>query len=109
MKETSSLIPGTSDTKRTIETIVKVGLLGFLLVYCFLIIQPFLMIILWAMIIAIALFPLYKFLFTKFKGHRKLSALIVILLLLVAIILPVVLLGVSMADGVNYLVYFRSC
>ena len=104
MKDTSSSLLGATDTKRTIETIIKVGLLILLLIYCFMIIKPFLFIILWAIIIAMAVFPLYKFLYTKFKGHRKLSATIVTFLLLAAIIIPVILLGSSMADGISYLV-----
>lgn len=104
MKQSPSPLPGIGDSQRAIETIVKVGLLGLLFVYCFMILQPFMVIIIWALIIAIALFPLYAFLEKKFGGRRKLAAGVVTLILISIIILPMILLGESLAEGISYLV-----
>ncbi|MFC2102235.1 AI-2E family transporter [Bacteroidota bacterium] len=104
MKQAPSSLPGVTDSERVIETIIKVGLLGLLLFYCFMILQPFLVIIIWALVIAVALFPLYAFLEKKFGGRRKLAAFAVTLILLAIIILPMVLLGESLAEGITYLI-----
>ena len=71
------------DPKKPIEMIIKIGLLALLIIYCFMIIQPFIVIIIWALIIAIALYPLYSLLEKKMhsisrklvgsKGEEKLT------------------------------------
>ena len=53
-----------------ITTVIRIALLLGLLVWCFLIIRPFLAIILWAIILGIAMFPLYGKL-TKGTGSKK--------------------------------------
>lgn len=108
MKNSPNLLPGIGDSERAIEIIIKVGLLGLLVTYCFMILQPFLMIIIWALVISVALFPLYAFLERKFRGRKKLAAVVVTLILLAAIILPMVLLGESLAGGIGYLIDLAS-
>lgn len=60
------------ETKSNLITnIIKIALVLLLLVWCFLIIQPFLLVILWAIILAVALFPVYKSILNRIGEKRK--------------------------------------
>lgn len=58
-------------SKNTITTVLKIVILLLLLTWCFFIIQPFLLVILWAIIIAVALFPIYNRLIQKMGASKK--------------------------------------
>ncbi|MBE0647634.1 MAG: AI-2E family transporter [Bacteroidales bacterium] len=65
------------------------------------ILQPFLVMIIWGVIISIALFPGYKWLKKRLGERKKLAALLITLLALVLIILPLGLLAGSLVSGVQ--------
>lgn len=88
-------------TNRVLETSIKVGLVIILLVWCYMILQPFLVMIIWGVIISIALFPGYKWLKKRLGERKKLAALLITLLALVLIILPLGLLAGSLVSGVQ--------
>ena len=57
----------------SIELLVKLGALAILLVWCYRILEPFLIMIVWGSIIAVASFPLYDWVREKLQGagwHR---------------------------------------
>jgi len=72
----------------SIETYVKTALVFLILIICFLIFKPFLVPIIWAMIIAIAFYPLHLKLTKLLKGKPGLSATIISLVLLAILLLP---------------------
>jgi len=104
MSGSNSLFPGNIDTKKTIEALIKIGVVALLLIYCFMILKPFLVIMIWGLVIAIALYPAYSRIEAWSGGRKKLSAIIVTILLLAIISIPIILLGDSLADGVKYMV-----
>ncbi len=85
-----------------LEVTIKVGLVLGLIAWCFIILKPFLMIMLWGIILAVALFPLYKWLRAKLGNRGKIAAVIVTVLLLATILLPVILLGGSLSDAIMF-------
>ena len=87
---------------KSLEVTIKVGLVLGLIVWCFMILKPFLMLLLWGVILAVAIYPLFKWLKTKLGNRSKLAAVIVTLFLLLLILLPIILLGGSLADAVEY-------
>jgi len=87
---------------RSLEVVVKVGLALGLIVWCFMILKPFLMITLWSVILAVAVYPLFRWLKARLGNRRILASVIVTLLLLVIITVPIILLGGSLAEAVTW-------
>jgi predicted PurR-regulated permease PerM len=86
----------------SLEITIKVGLVLGLITWCFLILKPFLMITLWGVIIAVAIYPMFIWLKVRMGNRGKLAAVIVTLFLLSLILLPVILLGGSLNDAIGY-------
>jgi len=82
-----------------VETTIRVGLLVLLVAWCFLIVQPFLIPMVWGIIIAVASYPGYARLRTALGGRRVLAATLFTLLTLVVLIVPMVLLSGTLVDG----------
>jgi predicted PurR-regulated permease PerM len=95
-------ISGTSENlkkeNQSIDLTIKILLIVFLLVWCAMIILPFLIPILWGSIMAITLYPLYAKLVTRLKGRKGLASSIITAILLILLIVPFVWL-VSSAVG----------
>ncbi len=79
-----------------LQSAIKLALLFFLLYSSLRIIEPFMVVVLWAAIIATALFPLHKKLTPKLGNKQKYSAIILTLSLLLVLIAPVYLLAESL-------------
>jgi predicted PurR-regulated permease PerM len=92
MKET---VDTGSVSSIAIESAIRIGLVAILVAWCFLILQPFVIIILWGLIIAIALFPAYRWIAAKLGGRRKLAA----TLLCGGLLMVIVLAGLMLADS----------
>jgi predicted PurR-regulated permease PerM len=59
--------------KTTLNTTMLIQLLLILLLilYCFLIVQPFILLLVWAIILAVSLFPVYQRLAGRFSGRKR--------------------------------------
>jgi len=80
------------------ETLIRVGLIAFLVIMCVRVFTPFAGLVILAMILAIALYPLYEWVTTRwFGGRRGLSATVLVLVALLLIGIPLVLLGGAVA------------
>ena len=88
---------------RALEVSVHVGLLILLLAACFLILRPFLTLIAWGAVVAIAVYPGYRKLQSVLGGRGGLAAVLCTVFLLVVLILPVVLLAKTLVEGVQAL------
>jgi predicted PurR-regulated permease PerM len=86
-----------------VDVTIKLGVLLLLLAWCFKIIYPFVSIVLWALIIAVAIFPLFKTMSKKMGNSKKISATIITLVFLSIIIIPGILFTSSLVDGVKRL------
>ena len=74
--------------KNAMASFIQIGALVVLIVWCFQIIAPFISVILWGMLIAVALYPVHSLLATKFGGREKLSATVFVLLGLAILLVP---------------------
>jgi len=96
-----------ADKKSTIQIVVdvtiKLGVLLLLLAWCFKIIYPFVSIVLWALIIAVAIFPLFIKMSDKLGNSKKISATLITLVFLSVIIVPSILFTSSLIDGIKKL------
>ena len=81
-----------------VEQIVGTVVVTFLLIGCFTILRPFLVPILWAMILALATRPAYLRLLGLVGGRAGLAASLMSLLLVLALLVPVLVLGGSVAE-----------
>ncbi len=67
---------------------MNLGVIAILVVAAFLIVMPFIMVILWGVIIAVAVFPAYEYLVAKLGGRRKLTSTLLAILALAALLIP---------------------
>jgi predicted PurR-regulated permease PerM len=88
---------------RTVEAVIRIGVIAALVWWCFIIAKPFLLPIVGGAIIAVTVFRVYQMLAAALGGRRITAAVLVTLLLLVMLVVPSVLLGESLVSGVNEL------
>ncbi|MEF3367373.1 AI-2E family transporter [Methylocystis sp. 9N] len=84
-----------------IELAIRLFAIGGLVYWTFVIVQPFVAIILWAVVLAVALYPLYRLLTDALGGRPVIAAVLMTLASLVLIIGPVTWMGVGMIDPVK--------
>jgi predicted PurR-regulated permease PerM len=83
------------------NTIVRVGVLVLLAAACIAVLAPFAALILWALILSIALYPLQRALARRLGGRQGAAAALIVVLGLVGIGTPTILLGGSFAGHVQ--------
>ena len=84
---------------RTIDAAIRIALLALLVLWCFNIVRPFIMPVLWGAIMAVAIYPLYVKAYTAFGGRQKLTATLITVLALALLITPTVMLSGSMIES----------
>jgi predicted PurR-regulated permease PerM len=90
-------------TRRTVETAIRLAILFILLYWCYSIIKPFIDILLWSAIFAVALFPMYNWMAVRLGNRKSLSAVLIVIIMLVVLAIPGLLFAKSLFDGVGYL------
>jgi predicted PurR-regulated permease PerM len=89
---------------KTIDMSVRVLLIVVLFTWCGMIIFPFLMPLLWGIILAVALHPLYMRLLKLLKGKRTLASIITTGIMLLILIIPSVWLIKSIVESAGDLI-----
>ncbi len=88
-----------SQIQKSINTALRIGFIGLLFVMSYLILKPFVGIVLWAIIISVALFPLHKKL-SKILGNReKLSVSLIVLVGISLLVIPSVMFTASTIES----------
>ncbi|MBO0716701.1 MAG: AI-2E family transporter [Rhizobiales bacterium] len=82
---------------------IRLVCLGLIAYWAFILIRPFLTILIWSAIIAVALYPIFEWLSAKFLGHRALAATVITLCSLFVMLGPATWLGLSLADSARLL------
>ncbi len=85
------------------DTIIRLFILFLIVGWCLMIMVPFVNIVMWGLILALAIFPLHKTLTQKLGGKPKLSSFLIIFSILIIIILPTVFMIISLVDEVKEL------
>lgn len=88
---------------KDIESLLKTALLFLVIYICFEIFRPFLVPVVWGIIIAVALYPLHLKLKKLFKGNDKMSTTVITLLVLALIVVPSVLFAGGLISGLKEL------
>src|SRR6478736_4517525 len=89
--------------KKIADLIIRLGLLFLLVMWCFDILKPFVLLLIWASVIAIALYPLHLMIMKLFKGKKTLSVVMITLVMLSIIIVPSSMVIYSLYDGINHI------
>src|SRR6516165_5488278 len=83
------------------EVFMQISLLAIMSVSCFLLLRPFLKIIISGLIIAIGIYPGHRMLTNFLRGRERLAAVLCTLLLLLVVIVPSVLLAETLMGGIR--------
>ncbi|EIK94277.1 permease [Pseudomonas sp. M47T1] len=84
-----------------LDVLIRAGLITLLALFCFDIFQPFLSLVLWALILAITLYPLNQRLAARLGNRQGPAAIILVIIGLACLIGPLSLLGASIAHSVE--------
>jgi len=87
-----------------LDVLIRAGLILALAMLCYQVFAPFLTLMVWALILAVALYPLHQYLAAKIGGKQGLAATIVVLLGVTLIVVPTAVLMSSLGDSVHQLI-----
>jgi predicted PurR-regulated permease PerM len=86
-----------------IQLAIRLGLLAFLIYWTFVLIRPFVPILVWSIVLAVALYPVFGFISRLLGGRPRLAAAILTIVNLGIVIGPATWLGLSAVEGVKEL------
>lgn len=90
-------------SKDLTDVLIRVGLIAFLVVACVRIFEPFIGLMLWALVLAVTLYPLQVRLAKKLGGRQGRAATLIALVGLLLVGGPTILLGSSAAESTHEL------
>jgi predicted PurR-regulated permease PerM len=91
-------------SRKVIDLFIRVGLIGFLVIRCYQIFKPFVGMMLWSVILAVALYPLHVLIAGKMGGKNGRAATALVLVIVLSVFIPTALLVFSFADSTTALV-----
>jgi len=86
-------------TTLAIEIAIRLGLIFLILAWCLQILTPFIGLIAWGGIIAVAIYKPFQKLVEKLGGRKKLAVTLIVVLSIAAILIPVISLSSSMIES----------
>lgn len=89
--------------KNWVDNLIRIGVLALLLYTCYSLLKPFLLLIIWGVVIAVALYPVYLKAVHLFKGRKTLTIVVMTLILMSVLIIPSFLVVESLYAGVGFL------
>jgi predicted PurR-regulated permease PerM len=84
-----------------IQLVIRLGLLAFLIYWTFVLIRPFVPILVWSIVLAVALYPVFNLLSKLLGGRPRLAAVILTIINLGIVIGPATWLGLSAVEGLK--------
>jgi len=88
---------------RVLTAAIRIGLVVLFAFWSFKIFQPFIIPVVWGIVIAVAIHPLYEKLLAILNGRHGIAGTLVVLLGLILLIVPIVLLSGTLVDGAKVL------
>jgi predicted PurR-regulated permease PerM len=88
-------------SKNFTDAMIRIGLIVFLVVMCFRIFAPFANLMLWALILAITLYPLHQRLAKYLRGRQGRASVIIVLAGILLIVVPTAMIGGSFAKYIH--------
>ena len=87
------------------DVLIRAGLVGVMVVLCYQVFAPFLHLTIWAVILAVALYPFHQIIARRLGGRQGLSSTLIVMLGAVLIIAPIAVLMGLLADSVQGLIH----
>jgi predicted PurR-regulated permease PerM len=87
------------------DVLIRAGLVGVMVVLCYQVFAPFLHLTIWAVILAVALYPFHQIIARRLGGRQGLSSTLIVILGAVLIIAPIAVLMGLLADSVQGLIH----
>ncbi|MGA9163398.1 MAG: AI-2E family transporter [Thiobacillus sp.] len=87
-------------SRKLLDVLIQAGLIAALVALCFRIFSPFLTLMLWAVILAVTLYPLHQIIVRKLGGRQGWAATVLVLCGILLIVVPTFLLASSLADSI---------
>jgi len=88
---------------KAIATALRIGFVGLLIILSYLILKPFLVVVMWGIIIAVGIYPLFKKFAALLGNRKKLASTIITVFALAILIIPSYYLMESTIDGIQNL------
>ena len=85
---------------RLLDVLIRAGLIGVMAALCYVIFAPFLTLMVWALILAVTLYPLHRSIARKIGGRQGLAATIVVVIGGLLIVTPAALLMNSFGSSI---------
>lgn len=89
---------------RFLDMFIRFGLILALASFCYTVFSPFLNMMLWAVILAVTLYPLHQYFATRLGGKQGWSSTLIVLLGIVLIVVPTVLMISSLGESVSVMI-----
>ena len=86
---------------RLLDVLIRAGLIGALVLLCYRVFAPFLTLMVWAVTLAVALYPVHQFVAAKIGGRQGLAATLITILGIALIVAPTAVLLSEMGDSVH--------
>jgi predicted PurR-regulated permease PerM len=86
-----------------IEIAIRLAALGLLLYWTIILVRPFLTIMLWSVVLAVALYPVFDWIAVRLGGRRSLAAAIVTAAGVLIILGPAAWIGLGLMEGARFL------
>jgi predicted PurR-regulated permease PerM len=87
--------------RRATEAAIRIAVLFVLVVFCYDIIRPFVVVVLWGIIIAVGVYPIFRRFKSMMKNKDKPAAVIMTIIALALLIIPSLMLAGSAINGVQ--------
>jgi predicted PurR-regulated permease PerM len=92
-------------SSRLLDVLIRAGLILAIVLLCYRIFSPFLTLMVWALILAVAIYPLHQSLARRVGEKQGLSATIISIIGAIVIVVPSALLLSSLADSVQSFIH----
>ena len=88
-----------------LETLIRAGLIGAMVVLCYQVFAPFLHLTVWAIILAVACYPLHRAIAARLGDRQGLAATLIVVVGAVVLIAPTAVLMGSLGDSVQHFIH----
>ena len=92
-----------NSSAQAIEIAIRLALIYLILAWCLQILMPFISVVAWGAILAVAIFTPYLKLVEKLGGRKKLAVTLIAVIGIAIIVVPVITLSSSVIDGATHL------
>jgi predicted PurR-regulated permease PerM len=101
MTDSDTNAPDRQFLRNAMASFVQIGALVLLLSWCYRILSPFIGILLWAIIIAVSIYPAYLWLKARLGGRGKTAAIVLVVIGLAILLIPTWLVAESTITGLR--------